>query len=228
MRSALRLALRSALRSALRRALLLALTAASFAPNAHAQLANRDFLAAGDRLLVSDAATGFEWLTPVYTRNLRYGAAPIQALEAQHGFRYATATEVRSMLVANFNNPPTEFPGTEDGFAIADQFFSFFGIALDTRCLSGEVACPRTQGLTSTVGPTPGTHLAFGMIQFDIWGRMIADNPWSDSSADEQLGSWLVRPTAVTTAPEPSTVLLTLAGLSALVFARRRRRAPAV
>jgi hypothetical protein len=194
------------------------------APSAHAQLANKDFLSAGDKLLVTDAATGFEWLTPVYTRNLAYQAPQVMALAAQHGFRYATATEVRSMLVTNFNNPPTDHPGTEEGFALADQFFSFFGVALDTRCISGEVACPRTQGLTSTAGPTPGTHLAFGMIQFDIWGRMIADNPWADTITDQQTGSWLVRPAAVTTAPEPSTVLLTLAGLSAMLVARRRRR----
>ncbi|MBY0491015.1 MAG: hypothetical protein K2R93_14320 [Gemmatimonadaceae bacterium] len=50
------------------------------APAAGAQLATKDFLTSGDQLLVADAATGFEWLTPVYTKNLVYQAPQVMAL----------------------------------------------------------------------------------------------------------------------------------------------------
>lgn len=193
----------------------------------NAQLANKDFVSAGDKLLVTDGATGFEWLTPVFTRNLAYNAAEVQAIEMQHGFRYATALEVRTMLSSNFDVPEGEYEATEAGFEGVSSFFSLFGIALDTRCRSGEVACPRTQGYTSTPGAAPGTRMAYGMIQSDIWGWMITDNPFPETTKDYQLGSWLVRPATVTTAPEPSTVVLLALGIGALYLVRRRARSEA-
>lgn len=191
-----------------------------------AQLANKDFLSAGDKLLVADGATGFEWLTPVFTRHLAYNAPEVQAIETQHGFRYATALEVRTMLTTNFGAPEGESGATEAGFDAVSSFFDLFGVALPTRCRSEEVACPRTQGFTSTAGAN-GTRLAYGMIQSDIWGWMIADNPFPETYQDYQLGSWLVRPATVTTAPEPSTIALLAFGIGALFIVRRRSRATA-
>ncbi|MBY0491016.1 MAG: PEP-CTERM sorting domain-containing protein [Gemmatimonadaceae bacterium] len=127
------------------------------------------------------------------------------------------------MLLTNFN-PPVHEPGTIDGFDAVSSFFAVFGIAEDTCCHSGEVACPRTHGLTATAGPTAGTRLAYGMIQSDLWGSMIADNPWSETSTDIPMGHWLVRQAPITTVPEPATVMLFLAGLLALGFAHPRVR----
>ena len=217
----------SFLRNTLRRAVVLALAGAAFASDAHAQLTTQDFRSAGDNLLVLDAATGLQWLTPVFTKNLTYEAPEVVALQQQYGFRYATGDEVRNMLVANFD-PPLYPSGTMDGFDIAGRFFDYFGIADHIRCISGEVACPRTQGFTSTPGAAPNTRLAYGMIQFDIFGGMIADNPWPVSIHDTQIGHWLVRSTDVppTTVPEPSTVLLCATGLVLLAVKRRRRTTP--
>lgn len=219
--------MRTLFRTVVRRAALLALAGAAFATNARAQLTNQDFLSAGDRLLVLDAATGFQWLTPVFTKNLVYEAPQVVALQQQYGFRYATAEEVRSMLVSNFD-PPLYPSGTMDGFDAVDRFFAYFGIAENMRCISGEVGCPRTQGFTSTPGAAPNTRRVYGMIQFDIFGGMIVDDPSPESLRDTQLGHWLVRATTVppTTVPEPRTVLLCATGLVLLVVQRRRNITP--
>src|SRR5262245_26296881 len=161
---------------------------------ATATLVKGDFLNPGDGLLVTDTATQVKWLTPVYTSGHSYNDATVQSLISTYGFRYATGAETLSMINSNFNNPVVGPPGDAAGFASAMDFFNVFGIAEQVICaaLPPPMTCPRTQGLTSDPGPSPGTHNAFGMIQANSDGYLIADNPWSDSSSDTQLGSWLV------------------------------------
>ena len=54
--------------SSFRRFLAVAGLMIASAQSAAAQLSLADFLGAGDKLLVTDAAAGLQWLTPVHTR----------------------------------------------------------------------------------------------------------------------------------------------------------------
>ncbi len=185
---------------------------------ANAALVKTDFLNPNDGLIVKDSTTLFEWLTPVYTRGLIYNDPLVQSLIAIQGFRYATATEVTSMINLNFGNPTTVDPGDAVGFASAGQFFSLFGIAENIGCQGGP--CPRTQGFTSTPGSI-GEQLAFGMIQVGSTGYFITNNPWPIGSTDQQMGSFLIRPYVESTVPEASSVALI--GLGLVLLAAQRK-----
>lgn len=193
---------------------------------AGAQLVLHDFLGAGDGLLARDLATGLEWLTPVYTKGQGFDGEIVQALRADHGFRYASGAEVRSMIATNFGDPIADDIGDAAGFQSAAQFFATFGIASTMACyeMDYRVPCPRTQGFSADLG-LDGLRLAYGMMQYGQRGYAIYDNLVPDDWEDEQLGSWLVRETGpVVVTPEPASVALTAAGLAALAATARRRR----
>lgn len=188
---------------------------------AHATLVKTDFLNPNDGLIVRDTATNFEWLAPLYTRGVVFNAPLVQSLIANDGFRYATATEVTSMINLNFGNPTTISPGDVAGFNAAAQFFSLFGVNEFTFCSALPGPCPRTQGLTSTPGSNPGSRLAFGMIQLGSTGWFITNNNWPTNFADNQMGSFLVRTYSESAVPEPSSTALI--GLGMVLLGLRRR-----
>ncbi len=199
---------------------LLALSLLFTASAAQAGLIKGDFLAQGNGMLITDTATHFEWLSPVYTRSLAYNSGPIQSLETTYGFRYATYAEAYSMITSNFGFVTTVAVGDAAGFNAAQNFMNIFGTAEFVSCGS---PCPRTQGLTADQGAFPNTHYGIGMITFGTTGWMIDHNSWSDNSADQQMGSWLVRGgSSAPATPEPASVGLALAGLGAVLLFRRR------
>lgn len=173
----------------------------------------------GDGFLIADGATNLEWLTPFYTRGDAFNDSTVQSLITSYAFRYATSTEVLDMINNNFNHPTTVYGGDPAGFVSAQSFFDIFGINEYMMCSSFTPQdCPRTQGLSSDPGPA-NSHLAFGMIQIELTnGWLIADNPWPDSIAETQMGSWLVR----NQVPEPGTYSMLLAGLGLIGFMARR------
>ncbi len=200
------------------------------AGSAHATLVVSDFLTPGDHLLVTDSATGLQWLTPVYTRNHDYDDSFVQSIIATYGFAYASETQVIDMIDQNFNNPPLD-PGTYAGYQDAAAFLNIFGIAANTVCeVSGDHPpfhpCPRTQGLTST-SSSPGTHDGVGMLYVfngnASYGYLIEQNAWLDTgSTDPQVGSWLVR--SINPVPEPASLALAAAGMALLAVRVRLRR----
>lgn len=195
---------------------LFTLTLAGIASPVQAALAKADFLAINDGLLVIDSVTNLEWLTPVHTRGQPYNNAIVQGIIAEHGFRYATAPEVISMIDSNFGNPTRTAPGDAAGFAAAGQFFALFGVTENVFCAGGP--CPRTQGLTSTPGSS-GAHLGFGMIQLGPTGWFIVNNNWPNNVVDPQMGSFLIRDHVV---PEPGTMAGMALGLIAIAWRMRR------
>jgi len=183
-------------------------------------------LAAGDGMLVTDTATGIDWVKPFLTRGETYNDAVVQGLETTYGLHYATEQQVVDMIDNNFGNPPVGSPGSTAGWQDVEDFFNVFGINQNGNC--GNVPCPRTQGLTSTLLPSnPGTHAGVGMIQLGTNGWMIQNNPWPDTGfVDFQMGSWLIRGDSAPATPEPGTTgliggALTFVGL----LLRKRRRA---
>lgn len=211
--------------SSFRRFLAVAGLMIASAQSAAAQLSLADFLGAGDKLLVTDAAAGLQWLTPVHTRNEAFNSPFVQAITANHGFRYATTGEVVSMLTSNFGAWPADYPGDLASNAAAKSFLSYFGSAESMWCADNTIWCPRTQGFTADQGTYgPGTHRTMGVIQWDDQGGWLIDNAyWGDVDTEQQLGSWLVRTAPPsTTVPEPSTIVLCAAGLLLLAMARRR------
>jgi hypothetical protein len=112
-----------------------ALIAFSMASVVNATLINGDFLSPGDRLLVTDTATGLEWLSSVYTAGGHtFDDAFVQSVITTYGFRYATANEALNMINSNFANPPSAFPGTVAGWTDAQNFFNVFGITDNFVC----------------------------------------------------------------------------------------------
>jgi len=63
------------------------------------------------------------------------------------------------------------------------------------------------------------------MIQFGSTGYLIEQNSWSDSIADIQMGSWLVRPVYAAT-PEPGQIMLFSTVIAMLGVGRRFRKMP--
>lgn len=186
---------------------------------ANASLIQSDFLSIGDGFLVTDSSTSLQWLTPFYTKSHTFNDVFVQSITSTYGFRYATANETQSLIVDNFNNPTTVALGDVAGYASAQSFLTIFGINENVTC--GTFACPRTQGLTAD-STSAGTHLAFGMIQYGSNGWMIANNSWSDSIFDTQMGSFLVR--VVTPVPEPEIYAMMGIGLGLLGWVEKRRK----
>ena len=182
-------------------------------------LTKTDFRTPGDGLLVQDAVSALEWLSPTFTKGQSYNdvVGGFDALLTTEGFSYATRDMVVDLINSHFAHPPVGGQGTPAGFASAEAFFAVFGINFATTC-GGEAAipCPRTQGLTVDAGPSAGTRLAVGMQQFGTDGSLIDNNPFTETYHDSQLGHWLVRPI-----PEPSSDAL--ACVAAVALALRRR-----
>jgi hypothetical protein len=193
-----------------------------------------DFTTPGDHLLVTDSATGLEWLAPIATRNVSLNMilGGYEGLLTTEGFRYATHEEVDSMIVDNFGSQTTASPGDAAGYAAAGDFFDVFGLNAPYTCIDpdggpGLVACPRTQGWS--MDPTGIWQV--GMLQWGPYGQMLDDaaGPTADFLAawgdhrDFQLGHWLVRDAPLSPVPEPATFALLGTGIATLIVRRRRR-----
>ena len=77
-----------------------------------------DFLNPGDGMLVTDDATGTQWLSPVFSGGQSYNAvvAGWSDLTTTHGFTHASGQMVLDLFSNNFGTLPVGFPGTEAGF----------------------------------------------------------------------------------------------------------------
>lgn len=198
--------------------------------SAHATLIDSGDLTGSSGLLITDTATGLEWLVPSYTAGQAYNDSFVQNIITTYGFQYASETQVENMINTNFNNPPTVSPGTTSpgttaGFSDVQAFFGVFGINQQAFCDTSNSNCPRTQGLTST-SSSPGTHDAVGMAEVGALGYEIVSNPVLDTfSGDWQFGSWLVlNPSSqVSVTPEPGGLLLLGTGIASLAGLVRRR-----
>jgi acetyltransferase-like isoleucine patch superfamily enzyme len=165
---------------------------------ARAQLVKSDFAAPGDGLLVTDEATGLEWLSPLYTKGRSYNdvLGDYAGLLSTHGFEIAEQSAVRSMIASNFDNPTSTY--SPDNYARALSFFDVFGIAANMSCpyASPPGPCPRTQAFA--VNGASLTQL--GMITLGGTHGALIDHTypaeeWVANIRDSQRGVWLVRST---------------------------------
>src|ERR1017187_2322517 len=97
--------------------------------SARAELIVGDLINPGDHSLVTDTATGLQWLSPVYTAGNSFDDSFVQNLITDDRFAYASEAQVEAMINANFDSPPVGSPGTAAGFADAAAFFDVFGVA---------------------------------------------------------------------------------------------------
>ncbi len=200
----------------------------------HADLMQSDFATPGDNLLVTDTSTNLQWLKPTYTTNQTYNDTFIQNLISTDGFRYATVTEVMSMLDSNFNNPPVGVATAID-YTDDEAIFNVFGAPSVVTCNADgfEENCQVFIGVTGTPSTAPGYHdsvelatypngspgfgAAYGYL-FDTGG--YPDNPGYGSF---DVGYWLVRDAATQSpVPEPASLGL-LAGVCGIIGFKARR-----
>lgn len=193
---------------------------------AHATLVKTDFLNPNDGLIVSDSLTGFEWLTPLYTKGYEHGSPFIEGIIANHGFRYGTAEETFAFLNNIF---PLAFvarfaPGDANGYVAARSAFNLLGITATGT--NGAGFYNEILGITGTQypGAPNGFYYAYGFAQYpgtNGRGHFI-DNLSSGLNGTATLGSYLVRSTADSAVPEPSTAALL--GLSLVLIGSYRTR----
>jgi hypothetical protein len=179
-----------------------------------ATLVVHDLNTAGDGLLVSDTATGLDWVSPRATAGVSYNTvvAGYDGFVTTGGYSVATGAQVQAMFANNFNNPTT----TQSAANVpkVQAFFNVFGITEQLNCPSTTPpgACPRTQAWSV---PSPGNIEALGMVMIgngaagyvnDFTGTVTADG----AITDPQFGTWLVRPTpaagCTVTAPANGTL----------------------
>lgn len=198
-------------------ALFLSLTLASAV--SHATLLEMDFSAPGDSLLLSDSATGLEWLDLTATTGLSYddliaGLGPVDFVGA-HDFRFATISEVGLLWShAGIVNP--------SGSSSANNRA---GVEFLLATMGCTFACG-TDGATNqgqAEYDSPGATLGGPFIQLRSEGGAAAalNAPITEarSFASSSLGSYLVRTTQLV--PEPSTGILI--GLAVAGLALRGR-----
>ncbi len=62
------------------------------------------------------------------------------------------------------------------------------------------------------------------MLIFGSNGYELANNSWSDTGSDAQVGSFLVSGTVAASTPEPTSAALLGLGVAAIALSRLRRR----
>jgi hypothetical protein len=133
------------------------------------------------------------------------------------------------MIVNNFGIVTTTAPGDAAGYTAANSYISLFGVSG-----SGQVFSPggngptfqRMLGLTSTLAPGYSNwYQAFGMQSTSNglgFAWMGLQDPGFNGTFTN--GSYLIRPSADSSVPEPSTTAFLLLGLSLLAASKTVRR----
>jgi hypothetical protein len=200
-------------------ALLVSLTLPIIQP-AYASLNSSDYSTDGDGLLTVDTDTGLEWLDLTAT-NYQSVNSVLGGYGGyiQDGFRYATTNEVLALLthagITHFDGVlrVQDWQGTQlihDLFGITnyispnDPYYSWGMSELDYGYQAAHLTFVTTKPFGGDMG---------GGARFESYGQAF--------SAEDHIGSFLVRVT--TPVPEPQSWTLLLTGLAAMgLFIRKR------
>lgn len=203
----------------MKRRILIILLALLIGGRAHASLVVLDFLSVGDGLVTKATSTGYEWLDLDFTAGVSYdNVMNGYGNLIDNGFRYATSAEVFSL----WNDQGIVDIGGM-GFNANQQ-----AMVSSLQSLLGYTYVgpnhKETVGITSDLGIFPGTQnmsvLSSGNTPNTFyWAAIEWPGPSHDFS-DIEVGSYLVRETAVV--PLPAAAFLMLSGLLTLVTYTRK------
>ena len=212
----------------------------AYAVSGSAALMAEDRSVSGDAQLTLDTATGFKWLDLTASAGLGDVSGRFGAGQAFSGFRYATASEVQTLL-ADAGLPFGTLNSTA-AVGAAEALFALLG-ALESNTFSFDIFNTsngqiETHSLTThssfaVAGDSPsflGSKITTGWLTEAEGIRCALGLPcyFLKASSRNNLGgdaSWLVQ-TAVSgppTIPEPSTYALVGAGLLVMGLRARRR-----
>ncbi len=211
-----------------------------FAGVASAGLVSESLFAPGDNLLTLDTQTGIEWLNVALTNGQSYNDVEAGIYTAQLGFSYASGSDLSQLFVDS---------GVPEGCVVYGCNWGYWDFGnpnyvatynlVNLLGMTWDVSDPNNLLYGATWGQTFGlTADSDANGDYDVGGVRYNGNAdyaafahWSygidpypaltmgPSDTNQYVGSFLIRETNST--PEPSTMLLMLAGLAGLVGLRK-------
>jgi hypothetical protein len=203
---------------------------AGYCPSTYAAIVLGDWKTPGDNLLVTDTATGLQWLNLTQTANLSYNAVTGQLSSTFAGFSVASASDVATFftdagLVLNTaSDDPTQFANATLLLTDWGTLYSVTNTDTSTFFVSNSVAPGMQAWGELTYWPPIPWQVAEGADSISILGSWQDPVSIPADCSSPYYGTALIRVASTQPVPEPTTLTL-WSGLGAMgLLAGWRRR----